>query len=272
MSQKAGKKTNKQTVAAQRARHEREEFERQQAKSGKRKRDAKEIAVIIISVIVACSLMLPSLAQIFAQPQTQTIPTTAEDYVERYQPLVDQYQADLNADPEDAEAELNLANTYFEWGSYARMFAGDDELKDQVTDVFTKAYDAYGKYIEMQGDLEDASTQSASASQALCQFYLGNSAGAVDQLTELAEKQNYAPAWANLGMVYASMGNDDAAIEAYQKGIEADPDDANGTKSYCEQQIESLKQSQEAAADDGSTADDSDSSDADATSTTGDAS
>ena len=73
-------------------------------------------------------------------------------------------------------------------------------------------------------------------------------------------------------MVYASMGNDDAAIEAYQKGIEADPDDANGTKSYCEQQIESLKQSQEAAAGDGSTADDSDSSDADATSTTGDAS
>lgn len=252
MSTKRPKKRNKQTVAAQRARYQKEQEELAKAKQGKRKRDAKEIAVIVISVIVAVSLMLPSLAQIFAQPQqTETLPTTVEGYQEKYQPIVDGYEEQLEADPNNAQAELGLANTYYEWGSYARMFAGDEEFQAEVTRVFTEAENAYAKYLEIVGNTDSDEAKQAAVSKALCASDLGNTIGAIDQLQKLADDTNYAPAWANLGMLYQSQeGGEQAAIEAYQKGIEADPDGSLGVKDYCEQQIEAIESADDESADD----------------------
>ncbi len=252
MSTKRPKKRNKQTVAAQRARYQKQQEELAAAKSGKRKRDAKEIAVIVISVIVALGLMLPSLAQIFAQPQTQSIPTTIEGYQERYQPLVDQLQGELEADPTNADAELQLANTYFEWGSYARMFAGDDEFRAEVERVFGEAKSAYAKYVELLGSTDSEEAKQAEVSEALCSYYTGDTGTAIKDLTELAESTDFAPAWANLGMIYAAEGATNTAIECYEKGAAADPDNALDVKEYCEQQIESLT----ASADEGETTDD----------------
>ena len=248
MATKRPKKRNKQTVAAQRARYKKEQEELAAQKSGKKKRSAKEIAVIIISVIVALGLMLPSLAQIFAQPSTsESIPTTVEGFQERYQPLVDELQGELAADPTNQDAQLELANTYFQWGSYAQMFAGTEDFQAEVERVFGEAKNAYAAYLELVGNTDSEEAKQAAVSEALCDYYTGNSAQAITSLEDLAEKTDFASAWANLGMIYASQGSTDQAIECYEKGAAADPDDALGVKSYCEQQIESLQNPPESA-------------------------
>ena len=242
MATKRPKKRNKQTVAAQRARYKKQQEELVAQKAGKKKRSAKEIAVIVISVIVALGLMLPSLAQIFAQPQSsESIPTTIEGFQERYQPLVDELQGQLDADPTNQDAELELANTYFQWGSYAQMFAGSEDFQAEVKRVFGEAKNAYAKYLELVGSTDTDEAKQAAVSEALCDYYTDNSAEAITTLTDLAESTNFASAWANLGMIYANQGATQTAIECYEKGAAADPDDALGVKSYCEQQIETLQ-------------------------------
>ncbi len=241
MATKRPKKRNKQTVAAQRARYKKQQEELAAQKSGKKKRSAKEIAVIVISIIVALGLMLPSLAQIFAQPQTESIPTTVEGFQDRYQPLVDELQGQLDADPTNQDAELELANTYFQWGSYAQMFAGTEDFQAEVQRVFGEAKQAYAKYLELVGSTDTEEAKQAAVSEALCDYYTGNAAQAIISLQDLADKTNFASAWANLGMIYSSQGATETAIDCFEKGAAADPDDALGVKSYCEQQIETLQ-------------------------------
>ena len=42
-------------------------------------------------------------------------------------------------------------------------------------------------------------------------------------------------------MMYQNQGSTQDAMDAYQHGIDADPDGAAGVKSYCEQMLSSLK-------------------------------
>ncbi len=265
MATKRPKKRNKQTVAAQRARYKKQQEELAAQKNGKKKRSGKEIAVIVISVIVALGLMLPSLAQIFAQPSSsESIPTTVEGFQERYQPLVDELEGELSADPTNADAELELANTYYQWGSYAQMFGATEEFQAEVQRVFGEAKNAYAKYLELLGSTDSEEAKQASVSEALCDYYLGNTGEAIASLTNLADSTDYASAWANLGMIYSAQGATETALECYEKGVAADPDDALGVKSYCEQQIEALQNTSESAetgtdegaSDEDSTADD----------------
>lgn len=253
MAQKRGPKKNKQAMAAQRARNQERLYQEVTAKD-KKKRGPKEIAVIIISVIVALSLMLPSLALIFGQgtsstTQGESIPTSFEGLEERYQPVVDQYQADLDADPDDANAEYRLGTAYFEWASYARFFAGTDEQKEQVDEMFSSATKALTTFIEQQGGYTTNTAKQAAVSKALCAFYQDDAAQAIEQLQTLGDETDYAPAWANLGMVYESEDDDAKAIAAYEKGIAADPDGGLSARSYCEERIKAIKS--EAAASTG---------------------
>ena len=94
----------------------------------RKKPTGKEIAVVVISIIMVISILLPSFAQIFAAPRTsQSFPTSFDDAASRYQPQVDEAKAALQVNSQDAAQELKLADAYFNWASYASIYAGNED-------------------------------------------------------------------------------------------------------------------------------------------------
>lgn len=239
----AGQKKNKQTEAAKRARNIEREAERLARKEGKKKRTAKEIAVIVVSVIFVISILLPSFSQIFAQPNSSnnSFPTSFDDAQERYKPDVDKYREEVKANPDDKEAQYKLGEALYQWGIYAQTYASDDGQSDEAVQLLDEAQTAYTSYLDLEGSLDSTQAKSAATYRALATYYTGDAEKAEQLLEDLGNEVNYAPAWANLGMMYQQEGDTTKALAAYQKGVEADPDGSQQIKEYCEQQISSLK-------------------------------
>lgn len=213
-------------------------------KKGRRTPTGKEVAVVVVSVIMVISILLPSFSQIFATQSTSSqYPTSFDDAATRYQPQVDQAKQAVDANPDDKAAELKLAQASYEWGMYAQAYAGNDDEVDEANNLFTEASNAYGRYLDLEGSLDSDEAKDAAVDRALCQYYAGDTDKCIEQLKTLADETNYASAWANLGMMYENQGNTQEAMTAFQKCIEADPDNKAGLKSYSESQLSSLRSS-----------------------------
>jgi tetratricopeptide (TPR) repeat protein len=145
---------------------------------------------------------------------------------------------DENGD--DTDALYNLATTQYTWALYANSYASDDSQEGEATELFNDAYSSFGTYLGKIGSLDSTDAKTAAIEQALCQYYLGNTSDAEAKLLEVANQTDYASAWFNLALIYQNEGDNDKAIEAYQKAEAADPDDEAGIKSYAESQISSL--------------------------------
>lgn len=216
------------------------------------------VAVILVSIIMVGSILLPSLSAIVSGIQASSSSSSADtseasetaattnSYMEqldsRYQATADSLAAKLESNPSDAAALINLANTYLTWGDMAKNYASTDEENAHVTDLLQKAEGYYDTYLESN----DAAA--AHVNRALCQYYLGDTDGAIAALEKfVATTADYAPAWANLGMIYQETGNTEAAADAYNKALEVDPNDENGMKSYVTSQLQTLTSSAETA-------------------------
>ena len=228
------------------------------------------VAVILCSIIMVGSILLPSLAAIVSgvnnskqqaraaaetaaaeaetadaattdaatteAADTATAQSTVLDNINsRYSGTVETLESKLSENPQDAATLINLANNYDQWASYAMRYASSDDEQQQVTDLLTKAEGYYDQYLA----LDDAST--ARASRAMCQFYLGDPTGALAALEELVSQDaTFAPGWANLGLVYQALGNTDKATEAYNKALSSDPTNKYGLQSTVNSQLSSL--------------------------------
>ena len=91
--------------------------------------------------------------------------------------------------------------------------------------------------------------------RALCQYYSGDADAAKTALEELTQGSaaDYGPAWANLGLLYESSRDADAARSAYGKAAETDPDDEYGAKSFAETRLAALNVAQNSASSTSST-------------------
>lgn len=233
------------------------------------------VAVILCSIIMVGSILLPSLAAIVSgvnnskqqaraaaetaaadaetadaetadaattdattteAADTATAQSTVLDNINsRYSGTVETLESKLSENPQDAATLINLANNYYQWASYAMRYASSDDEQQHVTDLLTKAEGYYDQYLA----LDDAST--ARASRAMCQFYLGDPTGAQAVLEELVSQDaTFAPGWANLGLVYQALGNTDKATEAYNKALSSDPTNKYGLQSTVNSQLSSL--------------------------------
>lgn len=231
------------------------------------------IAVVLASLIMALSILLPSLSAVIealtsgSEATTEEAATTeastdeAEDesddsseddtyqqYIdtinERYGTTADSLQAKVDADATDKASLINLANTYYEWGTSLSNFATTDEQTLSMQEKLNKASELYGTYLE----LEDSNA--ARVSQIMCNYYLGNVDAAINDLEAFCAKTaSYAPAWSDLGMMYNAKGDTAKAIEAYSKVSEVDPNDTYGLKSSAESQISSLSATTAEASD-----------------------
>jgi len=227
---------------------------RQQAKERKKKITA--VAIGVFAVIMALSMMLPSLTYIFgnndqpvqeeqeadqdAQTETEdseeTETLTGVDLVDsNYAAVVDPLEAKLAENPKDLATLLSLGNNYMSWASEASAYAADDAGTAHVNELYQQAIDYFDQYLK----LNDSAV--VKANRAMCLFYSGDADAALKALQKLTkEAPDYGPAWANIGLIREYQGDLDAAKEAYQKAIEADPNDEYGAKSYANRRLAAM--------------------------------
>lgn len=226
-----------------------------------RRKKLTAIGVGIFAVLMALSMMLPSLSTIFMRNEANTstqsdssdTSSQTSDSTEssdsstnssdtgvsavdtKYQALVDTLTQKLSANANDLATLLNLGNNYMNWAYAASAYATDDSGTSHVNELYAQAIDYYNKYLALND------SDAVKVNIALCTFYSGDSSGATDQLLKLTESSpNYGPAWANLGLTYEAQGDSDKARAAYAKAEEMDPQDEYGAKSYAEQRIAAM--------------------------------
>lgn len=241
-------------------------------KNPKVKRSLIAVGVVLASLIMALSILLPSLSAIVdgisssteaATEEAATEEATTEEaetedaseednstqsYIdtidERYGTTADTLKTKVEADESDKASLINLANTYYEWATYVANFASTDAQNEHVEKLFQNALTYYDKYLA----LDDA--KAARVSRAVCQFNLDSVNEAITSLEDLvAQEPDYAPAWANLGMMYNACDETDLALEAYNKVLVVDPNDTYGLKSNAESQISALSASTQESAE-----------------------
>ena len=223
-----------------------------------RKQKITAIAIGVFAVIMALSMMLPSLTYIFGnngqaeeEPVEETTSddtTTDEDSTEatgmdlvdsNYKAVVDPLEAKLAENPKDLATLLNLGNYYMQWATDASSYATDDASYEHLGDLYEKAIGYYDSYLE----LNDSAV--VETNRAMCILYNGDTDTALSALKDVvADHPEYGPAWADLGLIYEYQGDTEAAKEAYQQAIDASPNDEYGASSYANRRLAAIASSE----------------------------
>lgn len=219
-----------------------------------------KVALTVFAVLMALSMMLPSIAAIVgtssssssdAQSQDSSSSDGSSDSAdassdsatdavtqadEKYQPLVTSLEQKLSSDSENLATLLNLGKDYMAWGVTVRYSGTTDDATSHANDLLEKAVSYYDQYLALKD------SGAVRVDRALCLFYEDMTSEATTALEQLTQDMpDYGPAWANLGMLYESAGNTDAAKDAYEHAQEADADDEYGAKTYATQRLSALE-------------------------------
>lgn len=261
-----------------------------------------KVIIIVFAVLMAFAMMFPSLASIVAsnnQEQSDSsqtdssttdssssdstdstdsssdasmdgIPENLQSTAKTYVSEVNSLESKLNDDPNNLAALINVADDYMNWGYASLQASTTDDEKSYSNGLLQKAMDYYDRYLA----LHDSNT--AKVDRALCQYYMGDTAGGTAALEQIAaDAPDFGPVWANLGMVYEQAGETDKAMDAYQKAVDADPNNEYGARTYANQRLAALKAQQNASTDSSTSSTDTssnssaDASTGDSTSTSG---
>lgn len=164
----------------------------------------------------------------------EAMETVDAQYGTAAQALLAQYEQD----PTNPTTLLNVANGYFDWGVAALNHATDDEGSVHATELLNQAVGYYDDYLA-----DNPEAKSAIVDRAICVFYAGDHAAAIEALEDLVQNTDpgFAPAWANLGMFLESEGRTDEARDAYETAIEAAGEaDAYGVRDYAQGRLDAL--------------------------------
>ena len=213
------------------------------------------VAVILCSIIMVGSILLPSLSSIVSgirrsaaaatAAATTDAATTGEaatttnskmDSIDSsYQAKVDALEAKLQDKPDDLASLINVANDYRDWGQAATKYATSDDERAHASELLTKAMGHYDSYLA----LEDSSA--ARVSRAMCQYYQGDVDGAKAALLAVTQADGtYAPAWAQLATIFKAQGDTQAETDALNRALSVDPDDVYGVRSTVTQRLSAL--------------------------------
>lgn len=199
-----------------------------------------KVVIAAFAVIMALSMMLPSLAGLIGGDSSGANPTTIEDIDSRYGEIAEPLEKKVAADPADMESVLELGRAYMSWGYNISYLASVDNDTLHANELFDKAIQMFDSYLA--SNPEDAGQ--VKVDRALCLLYAGETSTARTALEAItAEDPENAIAWANLGLVCEISGDTEAARTAYSAAIEHDPDNAQGAKSYASQRILALNTS-----------------------------
>lgn len=263
----AGMKSAASRKRQQQAQKLQEERDKNRAKSPEqqakdRKKKWFEAGVVVFGVLMALGMMLPSLAPIFshqAQQQSQKdaqdkaksaqehdgntdkstsgeSQDTSTDVKDEFSVLIDKYEARLKKDDHDLAALLNLGNAYYSRGQLAFNKAKTTQDKQAAASSFAKAQSYFDSYLTLKD------SKAVRVSKAMCTFYQGDAASALKQIQTVLDQGDYAPAWANLGIIYELQGNKSEAKSSFQKAKDADPHNDYGIATLASTHLMRLKQ------------------------------
>jgi tetratricopeptide (TPR) repeat protein len=201
-----------------------------------------KIIIIVFAVVLVLSLCLPFFSSCTAvttsssssdaettTTTTSTTSSTVADVKSTYSTLVSSLESKLEADPTNAAASASLGNAYMDMAMAMDSATDASDYADEINEVFAQAVACYDTY------LETTFSNAVAVDRTVCLFYGGNEDEAIEDLTAfLDEHDDYAMGWYNLGVFYYTEGEYELAEEAYNKAIEADPDDETGANTYAQ--------------------------------------
>lgn len=208
-----------------------------------------KVIIVIFCVILVLMMMLPSLAAIMGntgssqQPATQPSQQSAqtpEDIDAQYQASIEMLESRLQSDPENVSLLTDLGHTHFDRGMAILQSLPVDQTSNEVSDEsFKKAIEYYDRL------LANNPSKAITVDRALAVWYSGDREGAINDLTAFTqETQDFAPAYANLGMFHETLGDLDAARTNYEKAIALGDNDGYGAKAFAESRLEGLNATQ----------------------------
>lgn len=227
-----------------------------------------KIIIVLFAFLMAFSLMLPSLSAIFGSSSSSSSgsssstdsstdssdssedseKTDVEKADDKYGAMVSTLEEKYASDSTNLATLLNLGKDYMTWGTYVRYYGSSDSDTTHANELLDKAVKYYDEYLAQH------ESNAVRVDKALCAYYQEDTTSALNQLRELTETaSDYGPAWANLGLLYETTGDDESAKEAYNKAEETDPNDEYGAKSYAETRLSSIASSEESGESDSST-------------------
>lgn len=192
--------------------------------------------LIIILIIAFVSLFMyqgiAGIIELFKQPAATTQTQTADPVAAlqaQNQPTVDALRQVAESNPASYTAQVALANQLYNWANeLSQPASGQSQLTTaSMTAAFAKwgearaAYDAAAKLMKtydpaVQTDRSYATFQSGEATPALT---------IVTEVTKKAPK--FSQAWAHIGVYMEALGQQQRAIEAFNKYLKLDPKGAN---------------------------------------------
>lgn len=247
---------------------------------GRKMKTSTKVVIVIFAVIMALAMMLPSFASVVAsnnqqaQQQeeqnqnssdssnasndsnsseddaaaTEGVPEDLQSLAKQYYSRTSELQSRLDSDPNNLAALLNLAQNYMNWGYSAAAQSDTDEETTYANGLLDQAIGYYDRYLALND------SNSAKVDRALCQYYKGDTDAALSALEQITtDSPDFAPAWANLGMLYERSGDTDKAKDAYQKAADADPDDEYGAKSFANRRLVQITASENSSSSDDAT-------------------
>lgn len=165
-------------------------------------------------------------------PATQETPATSADA--QAADASTQAAAETPATQAEASEAATSPDTASTPETPAQAVTVDDRVHQE--DLFRRAEGYFDRYLAL------SDSDSVSVSRILCEYYLGNEQEATAQLAEFCKNHDFGPAWANLGMMYATAGEMDQAKSAFESAKTADPNDEYGSKTYAEQYLAYIEQ------------------------------
>ena len=198
---------------------------------------SSKVVITVFAVLMALSMMIPSLAGIFGKTDQTTAPASIEELDSRYSEVTEPLEKKLASNPDDMDTTLSLAETYMSWGYNVSYMATVDAETSHANELFAKAMSLFDAYIAANPD----TSGQAKVDRALCLLYSGDTGNALSAMKTITEEDpENAIAWANLGLLYEINGDSDSARTAYEAAIEHDPDNAQGAKTYASSRLLSL--------------------------------
>lgn len=187
--------------------------------------------VLIVLIVAFVALFVPvTLSGLFqnnqsaTQQNTQDGGTSSVDAINaKYAVNAQTFQTAVASEPTSYTALVNLGNTYLDWGGELRQ-AGQASQANTATvaasvPLFEGAKNAYTTALEVKpGD------KAVEGDLAIALFYTGDVNGAIVLAEKVIKKDpKFSAVWFNLGNFYATAGQNDQALKAYQEYLKLEP-------------------------------------------------
>lgn len=190
-----------------------------------------KVGIIVVSLLLVLSFTLPLLGgNLFSGSSNNSSSTSGtsgklDSIAAKYTGSITGYEQQLASEPTSYTVLVNLANTYYDWGSEIRQ-ANITDGSDKP--MWLAAVTYYDRALEAKpGD------PSVTTDAAISHYYAGDLAKAIVLVEPIMKSDpTFAPAFFNAAIFYDSAGDTAKATAAANTYLKLDPNGQSGSPTY----------------------------------------